>query len=1407
MRPPLLLRLRLAAALLLAGLAVIAASAAPSAKPLQPHEIRQGFRDARVIAKPRAGLDAATGTAEDTDRRLRRVKQFPRLGHVRVLEGNGTEDTSALLARLRASGRYEYVEPDYIVAAVATPNDPRFTDGTQWSLRNDGRSAGLVGADIDAATGWDLQTDASNVIVAIIDSGMRVTHEDLAANLWVNPGEIPANGRDDDNNGYIDDVHGIDATRTRSGDPVDESGHGTHVAGIIGAAANNGRGIAGVAWRVQLMPLRFLGNDSRGAISDAVECIDYAIARGAHIINASYGAVNSTTFSLAERDAIRRARAAGIIFVAAAGNDGRNLDASNQAPATLLVDNIVAVGASGRRDEVEAYSNYGSGMVEILAPGGSIHAPAHTADNAYSPLSGTSFAAPHVSGALALLKARFPGDDYRALINRLLRGSRGRTVQPAAVAFKAQTEGRLHLPGILSATDIRPLNDDFADAIRLTGANVRVRSANAYATPQGGEPSLGFTGGASLWWRWTAPADGVVSLDASESVALNNSSLGARVGVYTGSALGALTAVATPGSRFTFTARAGTEYTFLADAPGGTRGLISFSLGTEPANNAFALAAELTGRSTSVAATLLNSDAEAGEPAILGYAPNRTVWYRWTAPYSGRLQVAVYSEEFDPLVAIYTGDSLAGLTSVAASGALRPADDVTSALATLNVTAGTTYRIKVDTSSGIAGSFKLSLVDSAWQFGTGSSVTSSPAVAADGTVYFGSIDTRIYALNPDGTEKWRVTTGGIIDMTTAAVAADGTIYLGSNDRILRALNPDGTVKWTYTAEDTLVCGFALDADGNIYTKDSAGNLLAFSPAGALRWSRSVGGETFASPVIGADGHLYVGAGSLGFHAYRTDGTLLWRTTVDGDIYTAAAIDSAGRLYFATLNGTVYCLDTAGRIVWQRTLGGGFSSSPVLGPDGVLYLGGYDKRLHALNTTDGSTRWNYLLPDEVRATAPIVASDGSVLLGCYDGQLYHFNSTGTLRRTYATGHRIRSSPVLTGSRLYFGSNDGKLYALDLGLEAAASPWPMLQHNPRRLGRAVATTLAQPTITAPTAPALGASVTLQSNATDPGLSHQWQRDGVALAGATSATYTLADFQPRDAGLYTVSVTDGATTRTSDPVLLAPALGSARSAGSADQVLFDVVHPNGNRYDQFLLTGTAATFAARTDRVTRVSFVDLNDDIVQVEFSGSGRVTLVLDAATGPAPAAKYNQPSVAYLKGHARLYFSDAAADSYLSVFSVGTFTAVNQSLFRTDVTYDGVADLALLALASPSGSFAALRAGNTGLFADSGRTGLVAPGVTFAGPVILHDINASGTATPKLLTGPVTSSGEIWITGGNLEQLNAADVEFGDATRVVMRAGTDSHQRLQPAQANRARLVRAGVDVTGTVIQNPAGSNP
>lgn len=325
----------------------------------------------------------------------------------------------------------------------------------------------------------------------------------------------------------------------------------------------------------------------------------------------------------------------------------------------------------------------------------------------------------------------------------------------------------------------------------------------------------------------------------------------------------------------------------------------------------------------------------------------------------------------------------------------------------------------------------------------------------------------------------------------------------------------------------------------------------------------------------------------------------------------------------------------------------------------------------------------------------------------------------------------------------------------------------------------------------------AVTLTSAATG-ALSYQWQRDGRALAGAANASLTFPKLQPADSGIYSVAVTTGFGTATSDWAVVG--LNSwDKVTGAGEEVGPNIVHPNGKTYDQFLLKGAAASITTDEAQVARVSFIDLDDDIVQVEFSGPGTLSLVLDGASGPALPRNYNQ-EVSYMKGHAGIVVSGATQASHLSVFSVGKANAVNQALFKSDVTYDGVADIAYIAILSANGRFGGLYAGNTHCFAERGLTGIYAPNVAFSGPVRIGDITAFESATPVFVLGGANAELPlpVLVAGGDFQQANSRPVQVrqrGFAGGLWFGAGTDSHGNRLDAQTNRGVLKDNEQDVS------------
>jgi subtilisin family serine protease len=304
-----------------------------------------------------------------------------------------------LINHLNSLPEVAYAEPDYKVQALFVPNDALFDQ--QWALNNSGQTGGSIDADIDGAEAWDLYKDGSNVIVAVIDTGVKYDHQDLAGNAWINTNEIANNGIDDDNNGFIDDVYGYDFVNL-DGDPMDDNGHGTHCAGILGAEGDNGIGISGAAHSAQIMGLKFLGASGGGSTSAAIDSIMYAVDNGATILSNSWGGGG---FSQALFDAISYANDHDVLFIAAAGNDSRNNDNSPSYPANYDLPNVISVASTDHSDQLSYFSNYGM-TVHLAAPGSNILSTYY--DGGYASLSGTSMATPYVSGAAVLLRSNFP---------------------------------------------------------------------------------------------------------------------------------------------------------------------------------------------------------------------------------------------------------------------------------------------------------------------------------------------------------------------------------------------------------------------------------------------------------------------------------------------------------------------------------------------------------------------------------------------------------------------------------------------------------------------------------------------------------------------------------------------------------------------------------------------------------------------------------------------------------------------------------------------------------------------------------------------------------------------------------------------------------------------------------------
>ena len=329
------------------------------------------------------------------------------------LESEGRQAVIDTIASLESHPQVEYVEPNYTIRVSLTPDDTYYS--MLWGLHSQSDR------DIDAPEMWNHFQGSNSIMIGVIDTGIDYNHPDLQQNIWTNPGEIPGNGIDDDNNGFIDDVHGYDFVNN-DGDPMDDNGHGTHCAGTIGATGNNSLGVAGVMWNSQMVALKFLNAQGSGSTANAIRAINYAAMMDIPITNNSWG---SSTYSQALKDAIE---ASDKLFIAAAGNDADNNDSIGSYPASYNLDNIISVAASNSNDEIAPFSNYGASTVDIFAPGQNILST--VPNNRYSYKNGTSMAAPHVAGVAGLLLSHSPTTDLMTIKNTILASADQKLVLP-----------------------------------------------------------------------------------------------------------------------------------------------------------------------------------------------------------------------------------------------------------------------------------------------------------------------------------------------------------------------------------------------------------------------------------------------------------------------------------------------------------------------------------------------------------------------------------------------------------------------------------------------------------------------------------------------------------------------------------------------------------------------------------------------------------------------------------------------------------------------------------------------------------------------------------------------------------------------------------------------------------------
>ncbi len=602
-----------------------------------PDELIVGFKPTTSAAERDAAVSAqGSRTQSANDRFAFRVVRVP----------SGTARAAAIAGYLQDPA-VRYAEPNYLYHASVEPTDPEYTNGSLWGLKNTGQTvggqAGAAGADIDAVGAWATTTGSSTIVVGVVDSGVDYTHPDLASNMWTAPTGWGVKGCTAGTHGYRNDSAPIDCN------PLDNNGHGTHVAGTIGAKGNNGFGVVGVNWDVQIMALRFLNAAGSGSTADAIDVLDYALQAkqqgiNLRVLNNSWG---GGPFSQALKDAIAALNTAGILFVAAAGNDNSNNDVAASYPSGYALPNIVAVAATDNRDQLASFSNYGATTVHLGAPGVDIYS---TTGTTYGFKSGTSMATPHVAGTAALVLAA-PG--LATLTVSQLRQRLIECGDPIAALHGTTSTGR-RLDAAKSIAGCAP-----AYTVALTpptGGTTAVTPVQA-TYPAGTTITLTATGVGGPFGGWV--------LNGALATATNPLTL-------------AVDSNLTVGALFQVNGANG-------DFPGAT-----ITLPTRQLTH------------TGAATTETNEP----DPSCTGSATiGKTVWYSFTLPAAHTVTIATrgtgFNSGFDTVLAVHTGAAYTPpLSQVAcdddAAGGLR-------SRVTFAATAGTTYRVQVGGFNGASG--------------------------------------------------------------------------------------------------------------------------------------------------------------------------------------------------------------------------------------------------------------------------------------------------------------------------------------------------------------------------------------------------------------------------------------------------------------------------------------------------------------------------------------------------------------------------------------------------------------------------------------------------------------------------------------------------------------------------------
>ncbi|WP_321506272.1 PKD domain-containing protein [uncultured Methanoregula sp.] len=652
-----------------------------------------------------------------------------------------------------------------------------------------------------------------------------------------------------------------------------------------------------------------------------------------------------------------------------------------------------------------------------------------------------------------------------------------------------------------------------------------------------------------------------------------------------------------------------------------------------------------------------------------------------------------------------------------------------------------------------------------WSYTTGGYIYGASVIGSDGTIYVGSYDGKLYALNHDGTLKWNYTTGARI-YGASAIASDGTIYIGSYDKNLYAINPDGTLKWSYTTGAYIYGSPAIGTDGTIYVGSGDKKLYALNPDGTLKWSYTTGNYIYGAPAIASDGTVYIGSYDKKIYAINPDGTLKWSYTAGNYFYYGApAIGSDGTIYIGSYDKKLYALNPDGTLKWSYTTGGYIYGAPAIASDGTVYIGSYDGNLSALNT-DGTLKWNYITGGSFRGS-PAIGSDGTIYIGNYNKNMYAIKPDGTLKWSYTAGSYFYYTAPAIGSdgTVYIGNYDKKLYAF---------------RDPDTPPAVNFTTNVQ-TGVAPT------TITFTDQSTNSPFSWTWDFGDGNISTSQNPVHTYLS-----AGTYTVTLTatnlrgSGTETKTGDITITSTIVPVANFTAS--------VRAAGLRFVKFTETSTerptswawefgdGSTSIVQNPTHSYTAAGTYTAKLTATNGAGSNSVektVTVTDPIDGPGKAAwpKFQQTN----KNVAQSPYIGPQTNTLLWTFPTGAAIKGSPAIGADGTVYIGSQDAKLYALNKDGSQKWVYTAGGTILGTPAiGYDGTI----YFGGANILYALNPDGslkwsyTAYNTISYSPaIGTDGTIYFTGGNTFY---AITDNGATPTEKWTVGTGSNQASSPA---------------------------